>query len=440
MQNENDLSHKYILQNDILNTFSFYRPVLTHPILKDFLTLSKAYFSRLRGFDYRGKYLDTYYHLKSQMLAYSFNKSEDTNYAKSPWKDFLITQIVGNENPLTLLFERGTVSKQHPFAKSMFHDFELFMLLYHFDWDTFLNETKLDDTDIFSAHIFFPVPPCDKIDEAFMSQDLEIAFSTTNDYILENGLGIFEINASFKLVDNGRLSPITNQSYKPMDALVGYGRQKKELIANTTAFINHYTGLNVLLQGDMGTGKSTMVKALLEMFGDTKLKMVEIKKDQLEYIPPVIDYVKKRPYPFIIFIDDLSFDEDDADYKIFKNVLEGSLEENPKNVLIYATSNKRHLVTETMSERDNAVHTKDVMEEKLSLSSRFGLVLTFEVPNQKGYLSMVLALAQEAGIDLPAERIENLARQWELRHLNRSGRTAEQFIHYLQVNQFKEES
>ena len=119
--------------------------------------------------------------------------------------------------------------------------------------------------------------------------------------------------------------------------------------------------------------------------------------------------------------------------------MEGSLEENPQNVLIYATSNKRHLVTETMSERDNAVHTKDVMEEKLSLSSRFGLVLTFEVPNQKGYLSMVLELAKDAGIDMPTARIESLAIQWELRHLNRSGRTAEQFIDYLKINSFTED-
>lgn len=428
-----------VIPSDIFNTLSFYRPVLEHPILKDFLILSRAYESGLRGAEYRREYLDSYYHLKSLMLGYSFNKSEDTNYAKTPWKDFLITQIVGNENPLTLLFERGPVTKQHPFAKSMYHEFEIFMKLYHFDWDAFLKETNLDDTNIFSAHIFFPVPPCDEIDLAFSTEDIDKAFTATNEYINHHGLGIFEINVSFKIVDGGRLSPITNQKYKPMDSLVGYDMQKKELIANTASFINNYTGLNVLLQGDMGTGKSTMVKALLDTFKDTKLKMVEIKKDQLEYIPSVIEYVKKRPYPFILFIDDLSFDEDDADYKIFKNVMEGSLEENPQNVLIYATSNKRHLVTETMSERDNAVHTKDVMEEKLSLSSRFGLVLTFEVPNQKGYLSMVLELAKEAGIDMPTARIESLAIQWELRHLNRSGRTAEQFIDYLKINPFTED-
>ena len=118
-----------LIPSDIFNTLSFYRPVLEHPILKDFLVLSRAYESGLRGAEYRREYLDTYYHLKSLMLGYSFNKSEDTNYAKTPWKDFLITQIVGNENPLTLLFERGPVTKQHPFAKSMYHEFEIFMKL-----------------------------------------------------------------------------------------------------------------------------------------------------------------------------------------------------------------------------------------------------------------------------------------------------------------------
>ena len=144
-----------------------------------------------------------------------------------------------------------------------------------------------------------------------------------------------------------------------------------------------------------------------------------------------------RSKKFILFFDDLSFDDKEGDFKLFKNVLEGSLEENPKNVRIYATSNKRHLVTETQSERTDAVHTKDIMEEKLSLSSRFGLILTFTAPNQNDYLAIVRKMAQDAGIDLPTARLESQAIQWELRHLNRSGRTAEQFIQYLLVNQNK---
>ncbi|MEG1939860.1 MAG: ATP-binding protein [Eubacterium sp.] len=419
--------------NNDYYTLSFYRALLEHPMMKSFLSLTKSYAPNINKSDFRNQHLETYYELKSQMLAYSFNKNEETNYAKSPWKDFLLTQIIGNENPLSLLFERNIVTRQHPFGKSMYHDFEILMDLYHFDWEQFLKETNLDDTNIFSAHIFFPVPPYDEINLAFETRDVHISFKATNHYIYQYGLGIFELNPSFKLGPNNRLVPIKNQKYKSMDSLVGYELQKKELLANTKAFIKNHTGLNVLLQGDMGTGKSTMVKALLNTFKDTKLKMIEIKKDQLNFIPTIINTIKNRPYPFILFIDDLSFEKNDSAYKVFKNIIQGSLEENPQNILIYATSNKRHLVTETHSERDNAVHSKDIMEEKLSLSSRFGLVLTFTAPNQRDYLNIVNALASEAGITLPTTLIESQAIQWEMRHLNRSGRTAEQFINYLLI-------
>lgn len=178
-----------------------------------------------------------------------------------------------------------------------------------------------------------------------------------------------------------------------------------------------------------------MVKALLETFKGTKLRMIEFKKEQIEKLPSIISQIKDRPYPFILFVDDLSFDDKESDFKLFKNILEGSLEDNPENVLIYATSNKRHLVSETQSERKDAVHAKDVMEEKLSLSSRFGLVLNFTAPDQKSYLEIVHQMAKDAGINLPKDTLDGRAIQWELRHLNRSGRTAEQFIEYLLIKQ-----
>ncbi|MDO4288983.1 MAG: ATP-binding protein [Eubacterium sp.] len=417
------------------NTFSFYRGIFKDPIFKAFKTLLQD----LDSPGTPGAALDTYYSLKAAVLGWAFDKSVRPHYARTPWQDFLLASVVGDENPLTLLFEAGLVAEDHPFTKSMHHDFELFLAMYHFDWSGFLKDCALDDDNIFSAEIFSPLPPCAALEAAFESGDVSRAFAAANTYIFENGLGIFELNQSFKL-KAGKLCPVTSQSYKTMDSLVGYDKEKKELIANTAALIHRHTGLNVLLQGDMGTGKSTMVKALLDHFKDTRLKMIEFKKDQLSYIPAVVERIKHRPYPFILFIDDLSFEEDDADYKLFKNILEGSLEENPDNVLIYATSNKRHLVTETRSERENAVHTKDVLEEKLSLSSRFGLVLTFVSPDQNEYLRIVGALAQEAGLAIPTEQLNSLARQWELRHLNRSGRTAEQFIDYLKVSQYADQA
>ncbi len=421
-----------------IEAFSFYRSILGHSMLVDFRSLCEAYESTdsLEGF--AACHRDTYYQLKSKMLAYSFDKNEEYHYSKTPWCDYIISEVISDENPLTLLFERGKVEENHPFYTSMSGEIKILNDLYHFDWGLFLKETHLDDSNIFSSPIFFPIPPHDLIDSAFKTGDESKVFSAVNRYISEYGLGIFENHVCFK-VDSAtdRLVPIEAQSYKTMDGLVGHERQKEEIIANTAAFIQNNTGLNVLLQGDMGTGKSTMVKALLSTFKGSKLRMVELKKEQIRSIPAVLREIAGRPYPIILFIDDLSFDDKEGDFKLFKNVLEGSLEENPKNVRIYATSNKRHLVTETQSERTDAVHTKDIMEEKLSLSSRFGLILTFTAPNQKDYLAIVRKMAQDAGIDLPTARLESQAIQWELRHLNRSGRTAEQFIQYLLVNQNK---
>lgn len=414
-----------------VESFSFFRDLLNDPIMILFRKLAKDYQSQPGN---TVLIQDDYFKLKAALLAYSFDKSEAYQYAKTPWKDWIVAAVIGDDNPLGRLFERGIIQKNHPFRGSMLADFQILTRLYHFDWQTFLASTDLDENDIFDAVIFFPIPPHDTIARAFEAKDIDVIFTAVNHYVHDYGLGIFENNICFKIDDTGVLVPIPARIYKSMDDLVGVERQKKELIQNTQSFIDHYTGLNVLLQGDMGTGKSTMIKALLETFKGTKLRMIEFKKDQIGAIPGVIATIKDRPYPFILFVDDLSFDDKEDDFKLFKNILEGSLEDNPQNVLIYATSNKRHLITETMSERTDAIHQRDVIEEKLSLSSRFGLVIPFTAPNQKEYLSIVHQMAAIAGINIDSKDLDRKAIQWELRHLNRSGRTAEQFINYLLIH------
>lgn len=413
-----------------LNKLVFYRSMLEQPIIQNFLQLT-CFSSKVN----EPQALDAYILLKSDLIAYALEKIDLPSYDTSLWKDYIISQILNNENPLTLLFEKQLVRPEHPFYHTILEEFKILTALFQADWSSFLTQTDFDAQTPLTQNIFTANPSYEPVRSALEAKDAAAALTAVNHCIYHRGLGIFEAHASFKLDIDGNLQPITNQNYKPMHNLIGYELEKQQLIANTASFVKNYTGLNVLLQGDMGTGKSTMVKALLDTFKDSRLKMIEIKKDQLAFIPKIITTVKKRPYPFILFIDDLSFEEHDEDYKIFKNVLEGSLEENPKNLLIYATSNKRHLVTETRTERENAVHTKDVMEEKLSLSSRFGLVLNFTAPDQKSYLKIVYHLAAEAGIALPEETIRSEALKWEMRHLNRSGRTAEQFIHYLKVCQ-----
>ena len=411
--------------------FTFFNTMAENPTLKAFERLANGSGQSITFNDLK----TAYFKLKSDVAAYAMSHSNEYCYAPSLWHDFVLARILADDNPLTLLFEHETVSDGHPFYPSMISDVCVLLSVYHFDWQAFLTENPLDDHNIFDLTIFEKIK--DKaLYTAFDSGNESSAFNALNTYIKRHGLGMFESHQCFKIDDaKGKLVPIPPRKYKPMDALIGCDAQKKQLIDNTKAFIERRAGLNVLLKGDMGTGKSTMVKALLDTFADTSLRMIEIKKDQIGNLPSIISRIKERPYAFILFVDDLSFDDKESDFKRFKNVLEGSLEDNTPNVRIYATSNKRHLVSESMSERSDAVHAKDVMEEKLSLSSRFGLVLSFIAPNQKEYLNIVRKMAKSAGITMSDAELKSAAITWELRHLNRSGRTAEQFITYLTGSQ-----
>ena len=218
--------------------------------------------------------------------------------------------------------------------------------------------------------------------------------------------------------------------------LVGYESQKEQLRANTEAFLAGRSANNALLYGDAGTGKSSSVKALINEYYDQGLRMIEIYKHQFRDLSAVIAMVKNRNYRFIIFIDDLSFEENEVEYKFLKAVIEGGVETKPDNILLYATSNRRNLIRETWKDRadmehDNDVHHSDTLEEKLSLSARFGVRINYSIPNRNQFKDIVLTLAKRQGLMLPEEVILAEANKWELRHGGVSGRTAQQFINYL---------
>ena len=194
---------------------------------------------------------------------------------------------------------------------------------------------------------------------------------------------------------------------------------------------------NVLLFGDSGTGKSTSIKAIVNQFYDDGLRMIEIYKHQFKDLSTVISEVKNRNYKFIIYMDDLSFEEFEIEYKFLKAVIEGGVETKPENILIYATSNRRHLIKETWKDRDdveadNGIHRSDTIEEKMSLVNRFGVTISYSKPSQKEYFSIVTGLAEKAGITMSEEELKTEANKWELSHGGISGRTAQQFINYLQ--------
>ena len=270
---------------------------------------------------------------------------------------------------------------------------------------------------------------------------MEGFFTAVTEFYRDYGVGMFGLNKAFRIQDrtDSKLVflPINNMDKVMLSDLVGYEIQKKKLVDNTRAFVEGKKANNVLLFGDSGTGKSTSIKAIVNEFYDQGLRMIEIYKHQFKDLSNVIAAVKNRNYKFIIYMDDLSFEEFEIEYKFLKAVIEGGVETKPDNILIYATSNRRHLIRETWSDRndvqqDEGMHRSDTMQEKLSLVNRFGVTINYSKPSQKEYFDIVIHLASKAGIKMSEDELKAEANKWELSHGGISGRTAQQFIYYLQ--------
>lgn len=273
------------------------------------------------------------------------------------------------------------------------------------------------------------------------ARDVEGFFTAVTEFYRDYGVGMFGLNKAFRIQDrtDSKLVflPINNMDKVMLSDLVGYEIQKKKLVDNTRAFVEGKKANNVLLFGDSGTGKSTSIKAIVNEFYDQGLRMIEIYKHQFKDLSNVIAAVKNRNYKFIIYMDDLSFEEFEIEYKFLKAVIEGGVETKPDNILIYATSNRRHLIRETWSDRndvqqDEGMHRSDTMQEKLSLVNRFGVTINYSKPSQKEYFDIVIHLAAKSGIKMSEDELKAEANKWELSHGGISGRTAQQFIYYLQ--------
>ena len=270
-------------------------------------------------------------------------------------------------------------------------------------------------------------------DSLSQSQDTEHFFDTVCDFYKNMGVGKFGMFKAFRLSDE-KIKPVISIEHIRFDDLIGYEIQKKKLVDNTEAFLQGKKANNVLLFGDSGTGKSSSIKALLNEYYDAGLRMIEVYKHQFEYLSAIINEIKDRNYKFIIYMDDLSFEEFEIEYKYLKAVIEGGLEKKPDNVLIYATSNRRHLVREKYSdkeEREDDLHTRDTVQEKLSLSARFGVSIFYGTPDKKQFTEIVKGLAERNKLDIDEATLLLEANKWELSHGGLSGRTAEQFINYL---------
>ena len=278
---------------------------------------------------------------------------------------------------------------------------------------------------------------CDLAKSLAEAEDAQDFKEKITGFYKEFGVGKLGLHKAFRIEhtdESAQIVPITKIAHVHLDDLVGYEIAKKKLIDNTKAFVEGKRANNCLLFGHAGTGKSTSIKAILHQYYDQGLRMIEVYKHQFQDLNDVIAQIKNRNYKFIIYMDDLSFEEFEIEYKYLKAVIEGGLEKKPDNILIYATSNRRHLIRETFKDkedRDEELHTNDTVQEKLSLVARFGVTIYFGKPAKKEFQEIVLALAEKNGIDMPEDELLLEANKWELSHGGLSGRTAQQFIDYL---------
>ena len=255
-------------------------------------------------------------------------------------------------------------------------------------------------------------------------------------------MGKFGLHKSFRIVHDEtgvHIEPILNIAHVYLQDLVGYEIAKKKLVDNTEAFVAGRKANNCLLYGDAGTGKSSSIKGIANEYYEKGLRIIECYKHQFQDLNEVIAQIKNRNYKFIIYMDDLSFEDFEIEYKYLKAVIEGGLEKRPENVLIYATSNRRHLVREKFSdkeERTDDLHKSDTVQEKLSLVARFGVTIYFGSPDKKEFQHIVKVLAKRYGIEMEEEKLLLEANKWEIAHGGLSGRTAQQFIDYLLGQQF----
>jgi predicted AAA+ superfamily ATPase len=272
----------------------------------------------------------------------------------------------------------------------------------------------------------------DRVRQALETDTNEKTADMLSDYYGEYGCGIFERYQAFLWDD--MLVGVLHYDRITFDRIIGYDRQKNALIENTEFFLKGYPANNVLLYGDRGTGKSSSVKALLNKFKDSKLKLISLNKNNVGDLYKIIESVAGRGCKFIIFIDDLSFDDTEIGYKHFKSVIEGGIEAQPSNVLIYVTSNRRHLIKETWKDRtgdSGEVHGNDGMQERLSLADRFGLTLTYSAPDKEEFLHIVKGIAKQENLNIDEHLLIQEALKWDVRQKGRSGRVARQFVNYI---------
>lgn len=348
--------------------------------------------------------------------------------------EYLLSAIVHEQNVFSAVAEKNDGKIGEGLARAAAHDIVIMREFVDDVFNRYKNHPLLGN---YTPTVFRPLPGRSKLEKILLHaegdangrQAVEILCSYYNDY----GYGAMLDNGAFAW--NGELECLSgtkNYSDMTFDKLYGYDYQKEELIRNTEAFLEGKPANNVLLFGDRGTGKSSSIKALGNAFFEKGLRMVEVKRHDFAGLPKVMQELSRWGKKFIVVLDDLSFEEFEVEYKALKSILDGGLEVKPDNVLFYATSNRRNIIKEVWQDQNmSELHSRDSINEKISLADRFGIKLFFDSMDQDQYFRLLENKAEAEGLDIPKEDLRAAAVKWEMSHTGRNGRIARQLLDYL---------
>jgi uncharacterized protein len=362
---------------------------------------------------------------------------EDEPLLPDAWQSHLVGRILDDENPFSLGAETGR-SRTMVLDQARL-DLRTLRALFDLDAETLLGMIEGAVPGLAGVWVPWTNPTAD-VDsprhtiarKLSAAEDWEACVQLLAGHYSVQGAGPFGRHRVFQWKER-RLRAVVRPDPVRLEGLISYEREREPLILNTERFLAGLPAHHAILYGPPGTGKSSTVKAILNEYAASGLRLVEVKKENLADLASVLEYLRGRGPRFVVFVDDLSFEEHEVEYKALKALLEGSVEDPPENVKIYATSNRRNLIRESFSDReDDDVHAHDTMQEKLSLAARFGLRLTFPTPNQSRYLDIVAGIARDRGLEIPQKALQERALLWDRWHAGRSGRTAKQFVDELE--------
>ncbi len=360
------------------------------------------------------------------------------------WRSHLVGRLLDDENPFSLAAEKGDLSPT--LVEQARRDLRTLQALFDLEAKTLLGLVEAAVPELEGAWVpWWDREPgvdlsCHGEPRRVLARKLAAAgdwedlVETLAQHYTTHGAGLFGRYRAFRW-ENGGIKPVPYPDRVHLEGLIGYEKEREPLLENTERLLAGLPAHHALLYGLPGTGKSSTVKAVAAEYADRGLRLVELAKENLKELPRVLETLRGRGPRFILFVDDLSFEEHEVEYKSLKALLEGSIEEPPENVRLYATSNRRNLIRERFSERDEAddVHWRDTVQEKLSLAARFGLRITFPAPDQEKYLGIVFGLVEKRGLKIRGEELKERAILWDRWHAGRSGRTARQFVDELEA-------